>query len=519
MNAIELNLFASQISAICDEMGSVLQHSAFSPNIKDRLDFSCAVFDPEGELCAQAAHIPVHLGSMAFAMGAIVKLIDWCPGDVMILNDPFLGGTHLPDVTVVSPVLDESGKTLFGFVANRAHHANIGCDTPGSMPISKTLAEEGRIIPPTLIYRHGIAQEAALNLLGVEHPDRLDPDFVAQFSANKIGVKRFQELAAALGSKRLFAGLIELNHYAEKLALSVIAELSPGIYQFEDCMDDDGVGTNNIPLAVKIEITPERMVMDFNGSAAQVSGNLNCPLSVTAASVFYCFRCLMPDYTPACAGTFRPIRIKAEQGLIVNALRPAAVAAGNVETSMRLVDVIFGALAQAAPERIPAASQGTMNNVAMGYINDDGSRWDYYETLAGGMGGGPRYPGLNGVHSHMTNTLNTPVESLEMHFPLRILEYRLRNNTGGAGMHSGGSGITRQYEFLSKADVTLLTERRSQGPWGLEGGQPGVPGRNILNGKILPAKVEFLAQPGDRLTVCTPGGGGFGLDRGESECR
>ena len=510
MNAIELNLFSSQISAICDEMGSVLQHSAFSPNIKDRLDFSCAVFDPQGELCAQAAHIPVHLGSMAFAMASIVRATDWHPGDVMVLNDPFLGGTHLPDVTVVSPVIDQDCGTLLGFVANRAHHANIGCDKPGSMPISRSLTEEGRIIPPTLLYRRGALQEEALSVLGVDRPEQLEPDFVAQFSANKIGVKRFQSLVATLGIKAFFARLNELNHYAERLALSVLAKLTPGIYRFEDYLDDDGVGGKNILLAVSVEISPERIVMDFNGSAYQVAGNLNCPLSVAAASAFYCFRCLMPAFTPSCAGTFRPVQIQAEQGLVVNAKRPAAVAAGNVETSMRLVDVIFGAFAKAAPRQIPAASQGTMNNIAMGFINSDGSRWDYYETLAGGVGAGPGYPGANAVHSHMTNTLNTPVESLEMHFPVRIIEYSVRKGSGGAGRHAGGNGIVRHYEFLSTADVTLLTERRFHRPWGLAGGTDGASGRNLLNDRELPAKVEFRAKPGDRLTVLTPGGGGFG---------
>lgn len=518
MNPIELNLFSSRITAVCDEMGTVLRRTAFSPNIKDRLDFSCAVFDPAGELCAQAAHIPVHLGSMAFAMASIVTAVDWCVGDMLVLNDPFLGGTHLPDVTLVAPVFGQEGETLLGFVANRAHHADIGCDSPGSMPISKSLLEEGRIIPPTFLYRQGRLQESTIFLMTGKESNELDTDYAAQFSANQIGVLRLVGFVSGLGVERYLQGLVELNDYGERLASSVLKELAPGSYSFEDVMDEDGAGSLDILIAVTLHIDKDRVILDFDNSAKQVKGNLNCPVSVAAAAAYYCFRSLMPDFTPACAGTFRKIQIVAKQGTIVNAIRPAAVAAGNVETSTRLVDAILGALSQAAPSRIPAASQGTMNNIAMGYIDKHrGTRWDYYETLAGGTGGGPNYAGLNAVHSHMTNTLNTPIESVEMHYPLRVRRYAILPGTGGAGQHRGGNGLVREYEFLQDAQVSLLTERRLHPPWGMAGGGAGAKGVNKLNGAELPGKCSILVNAGDRLQIQTPGGGGFGADSGQTE--
>ena len=511
MNPVELNLFHSRITAVCDEMGTVLRRTAFSPNIKDRLDFSCAVFDPEGQLCAQAAHIPVHLGSMAHAMRYIVNDLDWQQGDMLVLNDPFLGGTHLPDVTLIAPVFDSLSGWLAGFVANRAHHADIGCDSPGSMPISRSLQEEGRIIPPTFLYRRGELQQAALTLMGGQVDAELDTDFAAQCSANRTGVERLTQLVENLGLSDYLDGLVELNDYADRLAGSVLARLNPGNYRFTDLMDDDGAGHRDIVVSVTLQIEKDHVVVDFSESADQVPGNLNCPESVAAAAAFYAFRCLMPDQTPACDGAFRRIRLVTREGSLLNANRPAAVAAGNVETSTRLVDVIFGALAQAIPDRIPAASQGSMNNVAMGHIDSHtGTRWDYYETLAGGTGAGPHFPGLDAVHSHMTNTLNTPVESLEMHYPLRVRRYALRDGSGGAGIQAGGDGVIREYEFLSEATVSLLTERRVHQPWGLAGAEGGAVGINLLNGRELEPKCSFQAKPGDRLEIVTPGGGGYG---------
>jgi N-methylhydantoinase B len=510
MNPIELKLFSSRVSAICDEMGTVLRRTAFSPNIKDRLDFSCALFSSNGKLFAQAAHIPVHLGSMAFAMESIIENRQWASGDMLVLNDPYLGGTHLPDVTLIAPVFVEQGASLLGFVANRAHHANIGCDTPGSMPISSCLEEEGLIIPPTLLFKSGQLQQEALALLQMQG-DSLNGDFAAQAGANTLGVQRLQSLLATMSISDYDQGMKELNDYADRITANTIAELQVGEYSFTDYLDDDGCGQLSIRLALTLRIGPDHLELDFRDSSKQVAGNLNCPESVVAAAAFYCVRCLLPGDPPACEGLFRRIHLRTKAGSIVNANRPAAVAAGNVETSSRLVDLVFGALAKALPDRIPAASQGTMNNVAMGHIDDEtGKRWDYYETLAGGIGGGPTTSGRDAVHSHMTNTLNTPVESLEMHYPLRVHRYAVRRGSGGKGKHHGGAGIVREYEFLDEAQLTLLSERRLLSPWGLNEGGAGMKGRNSLNGETLPGKCSIVVKKGDRLLIETPGGGSWG---------
>ena len=508
MNAIEVNLFSSRVSSICDEMGLVLRRAAFSPNIKDRLDFSCALFGPKGELFAQADHMPVHLGSMAFAMRGIVKSVAWKEGDMLVFNDPFLGGTHLPDVTLVSPVFEGSGEKI-GFVANRAHHANIGCDTPGSMPLASSLEEEGIIIPPTFLMR-GAKIQPHINPFFIAPSGELTGDFAAQAGANQIGVLGLRALSRKLGRLSYIKNMKELNNFAERVSLEMISKLSRGTYHFEDCLDEDGYGSRDIKLSVSLSVDSDMVEVDFRDSSDMIAGNLNCPDSVAAAAALYCFRCLMPDYAPVCEGLFRRIKVKTRRGSIVDATRPAAVAAGNVETSSRLVDVVFGALAQAAPLRIAAASQGTMNNIAMGQGPSlDQSRWDYYETIAGGMGAGPNYPGLNGIHTHMTNTLNTPIESLEMHYPLRIKRYELRFGSGGEGDHKGGDGVIREYEFLKQTTVSLLTERRTSRPWGLHGGGAGLSGINLLNEKVLPAKTITIVEKGDCITICTPGGGGW----------
>lgn len=509
MNPIELSLFSSRIAAVCDEMGAILQRAALSPNIKDRLDFSCAVFDPQGQLCAQAAHIPVHLGSMAYAMADIVQGMSWRPGDMVIVNDPYLGGTHLPDVTLIAPLFLEGN--LAGFVANRAHHADIGASTPGSMPVSRCLEEEGVVIPPTRLLRGGELDEAVLRgiLTRTANPAQGRGDFAAQISANRGGVRRLSALVAEMGGAEYFRGLAALNDYAERLAENALRQIPDGVYRFQDLMDDDGAGREDIPIVAVVRVAAGKVHVDFTGTASQTAGNINCPLSVAAAGVYYVFRCLMPDYVPDCAGSFRPITLSAPQGCLVNAARPAAVAAGNVETSTRVVDVVMGALAQAIPRRIPAASHGSMNNVAMGSRRGRVS-WDYYETLGGGMGAGPLGGGLSAVQTHMTNTRNTPVEGVEMHFPLRVRRYAIRRGAGGRGRFPGGDGLIREFEFLADTEVTLLSERRRHAPWGLEGGGDGAPGENTLGGDVLPPKVQFLAKVGERLVVKTPGGGGWG---------
>ena len=512
LNPIELTLFSQRLSGICREMGLVLQQAAFSPNIKDRQDYSCALFDATGELMAQAAHIPVHLGSMAFAMGDLVDRFDWQEGDVMVLNDPFLGGTHLPDVTVICPVFLDGG--LIGFAASRAHHANIGADTPGSMPVSSRLEEEGVLIPPTRLREQPGASltEQLRSLLGEGFATAELGDFAAQISANRLAVGKLAKLVSRNGDGSL-AGFLQsvrdLHDYGEKLAREGLRKLPEGVYLAEDRLDDDGFANRDLRLALTLTIRDGSMAFDFSATAGQVRGNVNCPLPVTVAAAFYVLRCLLPDHTPACAGIFRPVEVLATEGSLLNARRPAAVAAGNVETSMRVVDVILRALQQAIPAAVPAACQGTMNNVAMG-SRQNGRSWDYYETLAGGYGASTRAPGRSAVHAHMTNTKNTPVESLEQHYPLRVNRYALRRGSGGEGRHQGGDGLIREYEFLERAEVTLLTERRSNCPWGLEGGDAGRPGANYLNDRLLPAKVHLRVSRGDRLRIETPGGGGFG---------
>lgn len=511
MDAISLSIFANRIDAICGEMGVTLQKSAFSPNIRDRLDYSCAIFDAQGELCAQAAHIPVHLGSMAYAMADVVATIPWSAGDMIVLNDPFKGGTHLPDVTLIAPVF--TGGTLTGFVANRAHHADIGSDTPGSMPLSSSLSEEGLIIEPSFIVKNDVLDEEYFAGLMAYMRNEQDSsgDFIAQIAANRRGLQRLAVLIEKMGIEAYLQSLDALNGYAETLARNSLAEIADGEYGFTDMLDDDGQGQNLIVIKVAITFTNGKITVDFSGTASQVAGNINCPLSVTAAAVYYVFRCLMPAQTPACAGSFRNITIRAPENTVVNASFPAAVAAGNVETSTRIVDVVLGALAQAIPDRIPAASHGSMNNLAMGYVGDEiQPAWDYYETIGGGMGANKNSDGLDAVQTHMTNTLNTPIEALEMKYPLRVRRYQVRRGSAGTGRNAGGDGLIREFEFLAPAQITILSERREHQPWGLNNGQSASSGENYLNSKKIPGKVTGNVQVGDVLTIKTPGGGGYG---------
>ncbi len=507
LNAIQLSIFANRLDAVCDEMGASLQRSAFSPNIRDRLDFSCAVFDAAGELCAQAAHIPVHLGSMAYAMRDIVDAIDWQAGDMVILNDPYKGGTHLPDITLIAPLF-EAGN-LLGYVVNRAHHADIGSDKPGSMPVSSSLFEEGLVIEPEKLVVGDVLQEAVMDSIMqvMKQPTRARGDFIAQVAACRTGLKRLTELVGDMGSAAFHTALLDLNAYAARLAQAALGAIPEGDYVFSDVLDDDGQGNVDIAIHLNLGVRADRIIADFGGTSVQVAGNVNCPLSVTAAAVFYVFRCLLPDHAPACAGSFAPLEIRAEPGSLLNASFPAAVAAGNVETSTRIVDVMLGALSQALPGVIPAAAYGSMNNIAMGSAPDG---WDYYETIGGGMGGSEQAHGLDAVQAHMTNTLNTPVEALEQHYPLRIERYAIREASGGDGRHRGGDGLVRAYRFLKPAEFTLLTERRRHAPWGLQGGKAGSPGINRLNDTILAGKHSAHAEAGDLLVIETPGGGGYG---------
>ena len=420
------------------------------------------------------------------------------------------GGTHLPDVTLIAPLF--INNDLIGFVANRAHHADIGSETPGSMPLSSDLSEEGLIIEPALLVRDGVIEEIFFNDLmkHMRNPKESAGDFIAQIASNRRGLVRLAALITKIGVDSYLKGLQHLNDYAAALAKNSLLDIADGEYVFSDVLDDDGQGNNDIFIKAKIIFDEGMITVDFSGSSHQVDGNINCPLSVTAAAVYYVFRCLMPAQTPACSGSFSHIKLLAPERSVVNARFPAAVAAGNVETSTRIVDVVLGALAKALPGKIPAASHGSMNNLAMGYVGDEKyPAWDYYETIGGGMGASMISSGLDAVQTHMTNTLNTPVESLEMKYPLRVLRYQLRDNSAGKGKHKGGDGLLREYEFLSPAQATLLTERRRHQPWGLAGGEAGVAAGNYLNESELPGKCSLQVNPGDTLLIATAGGGGY----------
>ncbi len=515
--AVQLSLFAHRLSAICEEMGAVLRRSAISPNIRDREDFSCALFNRDGMLAAQAAHIPVHLGSMAFAMADVVGRFNWRQGDVVVFNDPFLGGTHLPDITVVTPVFIRG--VLEGFSATRAHHADIGGRAPGSMGVETRLADEGLVIAPCYWFEAGrehqdLRMRFRRNVRACE--ERLG-DLSAQKAACAVGGKRLSELSY----ERLDDMIAALMKASEAYGRRAIGAIPDGEYQFEDVMEDDGCGSGPLPIRVAITIRGETATVDFSGSAAQAVGPVNCPMAVTAASVLYVFRCLMPEHTPQTAAVFRPVRIIAPKGCLVHAGAGAAVAAGNVETSQRIVDVVLGALAGAMPERIPAAAQGTMNNVIFGGADESGEAWVYYETLAGGMGAHSGGDGLSAVQCHMTNTKNSSIEVLEMHYPLQICEYAVRSASGGKGNYCGGDGLIREWVVRRDCHLSLLTERRKTAPYGLQGGDDGSPGCNSLcrdgEWRRLPAKGSWQLKAGDRIRIETPGGGGFGKKQNQSD--
>jgi len=517
VDPVSLEVFKNLFAAVAEEMGVTLRRASFSPNIRERLDFSCAVFDAEARMIAQAAHIPVHLGSMpASVAAAIAEFEAFHPGDVAVLNDPYRGGTHLPDITMISPVF--AGGDLRYFVASRAHHADVGGMTPGSAPLSTELYQEGIIIPPLKLYEGGELVESLLELIlrNVRTPDERRGDLAAQRAAHAVGDRRLHELAARHGGAELLAYAGHLQQYSERLTRAAIRTWPDGSYTFEDPIESvvDGQ-TTPAPIRVTATISGETVTLDFNGTCPSIFGSLNAPLSVTRSACYYVVRCLVGEEVPVNAGCFAPVQVDAPAGCLVNARPPAAVAGGNVETSQRITDAVFGALAQALPDRIAAAGQGTMNNCTMGGENADGSPWTYYETLGGGMGAHPQGDGFSGAHVHMSNTLNTPVEALEMAYPLRLTRYHLRRGSGGAGTHQGGDGIVREYEILRPTTATILSERRAIAPWGLAGGDPAAPGRNLLidtdgSEEELSSKVTRRMQPGQRLRIETPGGGGWG---------
>ena len=517
---IRTEIMKHRLVSVAEEMGARLQSAAFSPNIKERRDYSCAVFDASGNLVAQAAHIPVHLGAMPLSVQACLDTLTFAPGDVAMVNDPYCGGTHLPDITVVSPIFvrEKSERTHLGFVANRAHHADIGGMSAGSMPLSQEIFQEGLILPPVKLMVGGKKNEDIWRLLmaNVRTPEERAGDLQAQLAANYIGIERMQTFAERFGAQILRGDMESLLLYSERMTRQLIGHLPNGYYRFEDALDNDGFTEDPAIIRVAVSIFNDQVTVDFTGTDAQRSGSINAVYPVTLSAVAYVFRCVLGLDIPANSGCLQPITIIAPEGTLVNARRPAAVAAGNVETSQRIVDVLLGALAQACPDRIPAASQGTMNNLTIGGWDRRHDRpFAYYETIGGGMGAGPHSDGTSGCHSHMTNTLNTPIEALEYAYPFRISHYALRERSGGNGQHRGGYGLVRTYEFLQPADITVLSDRRIIRPYGLADGEPGQPGRNRVrqNGvaKEVPGKCSFPVEAGDVLIIETPGGGGFGI--------
>jgi N-methylhydantoinase B len=514
LDPVTLQVMIGGLRAACEEMGAVLVRSAHSANIKERRDCSTALFDPEGEMVMQAEHIPVHLGSMPESVAAVLDQPQR-PGEAWMLNDPYRGGTHLPDITLVSPIF--VGGVLTGFAASRAHHADVGGPTPGGMPAGSTrLEEEGVVIPPTLAGDHELEEVASR----MRSPRQRLADLRAQRAANRVGSVRLTELAQRHGLDELRAGMAETLAYAERRTRRALGELPDGRYEASEKMEDDvGGNPRDVKLKVTATIAGDRLVLDFSGTDPQVKGNLNCPLSVTKSAAYFAVRALTDPDAPASAGAYRPIEVRAPEGCLLNAQPPAAVAAGNVETSSRVADLVMSALGGARP--VPAQGQGTMNNMTLaGEVSGRGSRrregqvddasWTYYETLGGGQGGCPDADGPSAVHVAMSNTLNTPVEALETEFPLRVRELSVRRGSGGRGRHRGGDGIVRDLEALEPMRFTLITERRRHPPRGRDGGGDGLPGRNLLNGQPLPSKCEGELAPGDRLRIETPGGGGYG---------
>jgi N-methylhydantoinase B len=572
---IELEVFKNLYHSIAEEMGAALRRTSFSPNIKERRDYSCAVFDSRGEVIAMGDHMPVHLGSMPMSVAAAIEQCKLSnsppePGDAVMLNDPFRGGTHLPDITMVMPVfiakafkdgiparpgrvkLRHLSAPAF-YVASRAHHADVGGTYPGSMGPCREIYQEGLRIPPVKIMQRGkvVPDVLALLLNNVRTPEEREGDLGAQIAACQTGAQRLSELCARYGLARTQKAAADLLDYSEELMRAFLATVAPGTYQAEDFLDNDGVETKPIRIAVSIAVsraTPKSSVatrlpafasalnkssvrphgshrfraqarpvitIDFTGSAPQVQGAINAVEAISYSACFYVFRCLLRDDVPATAGLMRPIRVISPAGTIVNARPPAAVAGGNVETSQRIVDVLLKALAQAIPDRIPAAAAGTMNNLTIGGLDLRGQTFAYYETIAGGMGARPTKDGVSGVHTHMTNSLNTPAEALENAYPVRLRKYSLRPNSGGTGLHEGGDGIIREIEVLTDAQVTLLADRRSRGPYGLNGGADGVPGRTVVirndgREEELPGKTSTRLRAGERVRIESPGGGGWG---------
>src|SRR2546422_627829 len=515
-NPVRLEIFKSLFHAIAEEMGATLKRTAFSPNIKERRDYSCAIFDHHGDMLAQGDHMPVHLGSMPLSVKAAIENRNIGPGDIVILNDLYKGGTHLPDITLVSGVF--SRKKLIFYVACRAHHSDVGGMSPGSMPLAEEIYQEGLRIPPIKLMSGGKLNTDVWDLIlsNVRTPQEREGDLAAMLGANRTGERRLMEVVEKYGWNEVSRYVTEILNYSERMTRHAISVIPDGTYEAEDFLDNDGITDKPIAIRVRIQIKGDQAVIDFSRSDPQVQGSVNAVYAITASVVFYVFRTLVSLLIPSNAGGMRPLQIIAPEGTIVNARPPAAVCGGNVETSQRIVDVLYKCLAAAMPGRIPAASQGTMNNFTFGGIDPRTQKpVAYYETVSGGMGARPTMDGLSGVHTHMTNSMNTPVEALEHAYPVRMLRYSLRPESGGQGKCRGGDGVIRELRFLTKAQITVLSDRRKFPPYGLNGGEPGQRGMNVLIRKDgrreeLPSKFSTSVEAGDILSIQSPGGGGWG---------
>lgn len=524
---ITLEVFRNLFYSVAEEMGVTLCRTSFSPNIKERRDYSCAIFDAKGHMVAQGEHMPVHLGSMPTSVAAAIEAVDLRPGDVVMVNDPFRGGTHLPDITLVEGVFlpedverAEPGRKVSPafFVANRAHHSDVGGMTPGSMPLATEIFQEGIRIPPVLLVRGGELQRDILDLVlaNVRTPVEREGDLTAQIASNRTGTRRLLGLVERYGADTVSEYMRHLQDYAERMTREAIGLIPDGEYRFEDAMDDDGQGSGPLPIVVSVMVDGTDATIDFTGTCDQADGSVNANDAITLSATMYCFRVIVPFAVPSNWGTIQPLTVVAPEGSLVNAKAPAAMAGGNVETSQRIVDVVLGALAQAMPDRIPAASYGTMSNLTIGGTDPrTGERFAYYETIAGGMGARPWADGLDATHCHMTNSLNTPIEALEHAYPYRVRRYAVRRGTGGAGAYRGGDGIERELEMLGDATVTILSDRRIGRPYGLEGGEGGAPGANSVEGPggevtDLAGKDSLGVEAGSVIRIHTPGGGGHG---------
>ena len=516
---ISLEVFKNLLVSVAEEMGVTLGRTSYSPNMKERRDYSCAVFDAAGVMVAQAAHIPVHLGAMTASVRAVLDNLELAPGDMAILNDPYLGGTHLPDVSLVLPVYTrgDGEPTLVGYVANRGHHADIGGMAPGSLPIATELIQEGVIIPPLRLFEGGRMNEPLMELIcrNTRTPEERRGDFSAQIAAVRTGERRLLGLVETYTLDTVHEHMAAILEYTERVTRAAIDDVPNGTYRFEDAMDDDGLSGEPVPMVCTTTVKDGHVTFDFNGTAMQTDGCINTPLAVTESVALYTVRAVIGGDIPANDGVRRCITVNAPLGCIVNAEAPHAVSGGNVETSQRIADVLLGCFARALPKRMPAASQGTMNNLLVGGENPRGGSFTYYETTAGGMGGGPLRPGASGVHSHSTNTMNTPIEALEFEYPMRVRKLGIRRGSGGAGRHPGGDGVVRELEFLGRAQATVISERRRLAPYGLEGGSPGSLGANRLRRvdgteEVLPGKATVNVEAAEVFVIETPGGGGWG---------